>query len=532
MKKLLAIILTLTILAACLGGCGASDPVETLEAKPSTDKFRNYYQIFVSAFNDSDNDAVGDLQGIIDKLDYLNDGNPETTDDLGVDGIWLTPIMPSPSYHKYDVQNYMDVDERFGTLKTFDKLVKECHKRGIKLIIDMVLNHCSKDNPLFVNACKQALKGNLKDDAKYFEIARYDESPGDKYTAIGNGYYYESNFSPSMPEWNLNAQCTRDYFKMVAYFWLKEHNADGFRLDATLYYTNAHTKGDEFLKWYYKMAQDIKKDVYMVGEHWTGNAEIQQMYSSGIDSLFAFGYAGASGPFVNAVRTSMEGNLADSVKNYIAETKKQNKNAINCFFLSNHDQIRSGNYFADAAQIKMGAAVYMLVPGNSFIYYGEELGTTQDASQSADGYKREAMIWDSKKLPKIYTDGAGPNAEHVSYGGVKQQQKDKSSILNFYKRVIRVKNQNPAIARGTIGKTKIFDDSAVCSYYVEYKGDKLLIVHNLSKDESKTLKLTDNAELRAGFNASNSKNDKSEVELSGSELKMPSYSTAVLKIND
>lgn len=534
MKKLIAIILTLTIIAACLGGCGSSsDPVSTLKATASTDKYRNYYEIFVSAFNDSDDDAVGDLQGIIDKLDYLNDGDPNTGDDLGIDGIWLTPIMPSPSYHKYDVEDYFNIDERFGDLKTFDKLTKECHKRGIKLIIDMVLNHCSKNHPLFKSACEQALKGNLKGDAKYFEIKHYDDSPGDKYTAIGKGYYYESNFSPDMPEWDLNAKCTRDYFKKIASFWLKDHDVDGFRLDATLYYTNSDTKGDEFLKWYYNMAKGIKSDVYMVGEHWTGNVEIQNMYSSGIDSLFAFGYAGASGPFANAVRTSTAGTVIDSVKGYEEETKKMNKNAINCYFLSNHDQIRSGNYFADADQIKMGAAMYMLVPGNSFIYYGEEIGTTQDASQSADGYKREAMIWDSKKLPKIYVDGAGPDAEHASYGGVKQQQKDKNSILNFYKRIIKVKNQNPAIARGTIGKTGIFDDPAVSSYYVEYKGDKLLIVHNLSKDESKTLTLKDSVEMRADFVASESesKDKESKVELNGSELKMPAYSTAVLKVS-
>lgn len=537
MKKYIALILTLTIIAACLCGCGKAeytDPTAGIKTTASTDKYRNYYEIFVCSYNDSDGDAVGDLQGIIDKLDYLNDGNPKTDTDLGIDGIWLTPIMPSPSYHKYDVIDYYNIDERFGTLETFDTLVQECHKRGIKLIIDMVLNHCSKNHPLFKKACAQALNGNLKDDAKYFEIAKYKDNPGDGYTIIGDDYYYESNFSPDMPEWNLNAECTRDYFKDVAEFWLKDHDVDGFRLDATLYYTNDHTKGDEFLKWYYNTAKEIKDDVYMVGEHWTGNSEIQEMYSSGIDSFFAFGFAGPTGPIVNAVRTSAGANLAESVKSYEAGSKKHNKNAIDCFFLSNHDQIRIGNSFVDAAQTKMAAAVYMLMPGNSYIYYGEELGVSQDAAQSADGYKREAMIWDSKNLPDIYTDGAGPSADHASYGGVKQQEKDKNSILNFYKRVIKVKNQNPAIARGTITKTENLGDNEICGYYVEYKGAKLLIVHNLSKDSAKTVEIKDNAEIRADLTTSETKDKDGNVQhitLSGNELTLPQYSTAVLKVS-
>ena len=111
-----------------------SDPIEGIEATASDDKYRNYYQIFVYSFCDSNGDDVGDLQGIISQLDYLNDGDPNTGDDLGVDGIWLTPIMPSKSYHKYDVEDYYDIDPDFGTLEDFDQLIEECDKRGIKLI--------------------------------------------------------------------------------------------------------------------------------------------------------------------------------------------------------------------------------------------------------------------------------------------------------------------------------------------------------------------------------------------------------------
>ena len=151
MKKIIAFLLTVTVIAASLCACAPaySDPTEKIKVNKSTDKYRNFYEIFVGSFNDSNGDGIGDLKGIIQKLDYLNDGNAKTDTDLGIDGIWLTPVMPSHSYHKYDVKDYFNIDESFGTLEDFDKLVSECHKRGIKLIIDMVLNHSSKFNPLF-----------------------------------------------------------------------------------------------------------------------------------------------------------------------------------------------------------------------------------------------------------------------------------------------------------------------------------------------------------------------------------------------
>lgn len=120
-----------------------TDPIEGVKATASTDKYRNYYEIFVNSFCDSNGDETGDLQGIISQLDYLNDGDPNSGDDLGVDAIWLTPIMPSKSYHKYDVEDYYNIDPDFGTLDDFDKLIEECHKRGINVILDLVLNHAS-----------------------------------------------------------------------------------------------------------------------------------------------------------------------------------------------------------------------------------------------------------------------------------------------------------------------------------------------------------------------------------------------------
>ena len=186
MKRTVPLLLLVSILfCGIFSGCGSNstsaseptlaaentaDPIENIKANASKDKYRNFYEIFVNSFCDSNGDQTGDLKGIISQLDYLNDGDPNTGDDLGIDGIWLTPIMPSKSYHKYDVENYYDIDPDFGTLKDFDTLVSECHKRGIKLIIDLVLNHISSKNPLYEKAVEEVEQNKLDGNAEYFEI--------------------------------------------------------------------------------------------------------------------------------------------------------------------------------------------------------------------------------------------------------------------------------------------------------------------------------------------------------------------------
>lgn len=536
MKKIVSFIMIVLTLSSCVffTGCGGyTDPTDSIDVQVSQDKYRNFYEIFVGSFCDSDGDNIGDLQGIISKLDYLNDGNPETDDDLGIDGIWLTPIMPSHSYHKYDVIDYYGIDEQFGTLEDFEQLVEECHSRGIKIIIDMVLNHSSKFMPLFENACKEALEGNLDGDAKYFEINHYDVSPGNAYTEIGNGYYYESNFSSYMPEWDLDAECTREYFLEVADYWLNEYNVDGFRLDALKYYDDFDTNGKAFMKWYYEEVKKLKSDVYMVGELWTGNSDIIDMYESQIDSLFAFGFAGATGAFVNAVRGETGAGFVTQLKKYQEGTISANENVINAYFVSNHDQIRSGNYMKmyGEASTKMLASAYMLVPGNSYIYYGEEIGMVQDSQGDGDEYKREPMVWDTDNPPEIVVNEMTSYDEtQAPYGGVQQQLDDEKSILSHYRRIIKIKNQNPEIARGTITEEYDFQDENLCGYYIEYEGSKVMIIHNFSTETAKTIEMTDEIlekpVVRGDLVAADSED---KVTMKGSKLTLPPQSTVILK---
>lgn len=546
MKKLISLLLCAALVGGCvLTGCNSqessgsskaenaavADPIENIKATASDDKYRNYYEIFVNSFCDSNEDAVGDLQGIISQLDYLNDGDPNSGDDLGIDGIWLTPIMPSKSYHKYDVEDYYDIDPDFGTLEDFDKLIEECDKRGIKVIIDLVLNHISSNNPLYTKAVEEVSEGKLDGNAEYFEIHKSDYfDSGTPTNSLSNGYECEANFSHEMPEWNLNSEKTREEFKKIAKFWL-DRGVGGFRLDACKYYTNKSTDGTEFLKWFYDTCKEIKPDVYMVGENWTDDSDIQELYKSGIDSQFAFKFAQSSGLFVENLVTQNGVAAVKKVMNYDKKMKESNENEINALFLSNHDQVRIANTLEGQGlgYEKLAASLYMLFPGNPFIYYGEEIGikapnTTSDASY------RTAMIFDTENMPSIFVNGVGDEFDEPTGGGVKQQLADKDSLLNYYRRIIKIKNQNPELARGTITGMQSFDDKNVGAFYTEYEGSKLLVIHNFSAKESKSLEITDdmikNAVVRADLVAESS--DK-HVELKDGKLTLPAQSTVILK---
>ena len=533
MKKFISLFLCAALrCGAALTGCGGrADPMEGRTAKASDDKYRNFYEIFTQSFCDSNGDECGDLQGIISELDYLNDGDPNAGDDLGVDGIWLTPIMPSKSYHKYDVENYYDIDPAFGSLDTFDELVEGCHKRGVRLIIDLVLNHISSQNPFFKQAVKEVMEGNLDGNAKYFEIHPKDYFDESTQVVDLGDYACEANFSLDMPEWNLNSGETREEFKKIAKFWL-DRGVDGFRLDACLYYTNKSTKGEEFLEWFVNTCRDINPDVYIVGETWSGDADIEELYKSGIDSQFAFKYATSTGMINEFISTTKGKALVSKVLAYDSKMRKANEDEINALFLSNHDQPRIANSLGSKGldYEKFAAAVYMLFPGNSFTYYGEELGMTGPGT-SGDANYRTPMVFDSDNMQAIRVYDLGDSFEAPPHGGVKQQLADKDSLLNFYRRVIKAKLQNPEIARAKDAKAVDAGDDAVGAYVAEYDGKQVMVIHNFDAESEKQVAITDDMlkdpELAADFITGEAK-----LTLKDGTLTMPPHSSAILRTKE
>ncbi len=539
MKKLLALILALTMLAGVLAACGdgksdsedsssddkkaSADPVDTLTAEKSNDKYRSYYQVWIGAFNDSDGNKTGDIPGVIEKLDYINDGDPNTGDDLGADGIWLSPMMPSSTYHKYNVEDYFNIDPEFGTLDDFDKLIKECHDRGVVVIIDLVVNHAGAGHEFFQKACDELREGKEDGYARYFNFSKKQNAIY-QHAVSGADYYYQGDFWDQMPDWNLSYEGTRDYFKKVTEFWLGR-GVDGFRLDAVKYFDDDHTDGKEFMTWFYNMAKEIKDDVYMVGEDWTETGDIYDMYESGIDSLFNFKFANNGGEFLIAA-SSVE-DFAKKIKKYDNNIKEHNKNAINANFLTNHDMNRLASLiYAD--ENKFAAALYMLCPGNSFTYYGEEIGI-EAPSTSSDANYRTAMVWDSDNLPEIRTEGVSADGT-CPLGGVKQQLEDKNSLLNTYRKLIKIRMENPEISRGDITDT-IKCDNLCAGIIIDDNGSRVAVIHNAAGEEKElTVDMLENPELR-GWSVAQEKSEGIEAELDGTTLKIPAKTSVVLKEN-
>ncbi|MBQ9674267.1 MAG: alpha amylase [Ruminococcus sp.] len=537
MKRLLSVVLAgvLCTATALTSGCGnvtTEDLLENNKLNIPDDKYNNYYQIWVGSFCDSDGDKIGDLQGVISQLDYLNDGDDNTDDDLGVTGIWLSPMMPSPSYHKYDVTDYYNIDEQFGTLDDFDKLIAECNKRNIDVIIDLIPNHCSFEHPWFQKALKEAEKGNFDGYAKYFSMQKIGNND-----TVPNGYntdpndstiIYESNFSDQMPEWNYNYDGTKDEFEKIAKFWI-DRGVAGFRLDAIRYiYMDDAEKSSATLKWFYDTCKAVKDDIYMVGEDWsTEKSEISSFYASGIDSLFAFPFADSSGKFIADTLAGSINDYVDSLINYEEYTKEANKDAINAYFITNHDMARSADYLEELYQKKMAAALYMLTPGNTYTYYGEELGM-ETYIESNDPAKRTAMIWDSENLPDVTANGIDRVEDNTDGGGVKQQLADKDSLLNFYKQALKIRNTCPGIARGTISALpdSFNGGSGVGGYYLTYGDDKYLILHNL-EEKSQTFEITE--DVMDDYKISGSLSAKEgSVKIENNQVTMPAYSSLVL----
>ena len=527
MKKilslLLAVCLTVSLLAACGGSSG--DPVDSNKAEASTDKYRSYYQVWIGSFCDSNNDQIGDLPGLISKLDYINDGDPNGGDDLGADGIWLSPMMPSQSYHKYNVRDYYNIDEDFGTLEDFDKLITECHNRGIKVIIDLVLNHSGNDHEFFQKACEELRNDKEDGYARYYNVSKTKDSTYNQ-SVMGSDYYYEGQFDVTMPDWNLSYQGTRDYFEDVTKFWLGK-GVDGFRLDAIKHFKDSHTDGVEFLKWFYEMAQGYNPDVYMVGENWSEAGDIYEMYDSGIDSQFNFKFAGTGGEFIVASH-GMVADMANKLKKYDDNIKKHNPKAINANFLTNHDMLRLYNML-DEGDYKFAAALYMLAPGNSFTYYGEEIGI-EAPNSNGDANYRTAMIWDNENLPDIKFNGS-PAVQKNELGGVEQQLKQDHSLLNTYRKLIKLRQQNPEIARGNIDEVVDFSDPYCTGMLINHDGSRVLVIHNGGKETKElTIDAIEKPELRGWVIADTAAEPSEETpKLSGTTLSVPARSSVVLK---
>lgn len=491
------------------------------------DNYRNFYEIFVYSFYDSDGNGIGDLKGVVQKLDYIQD--------MGFNGIWLMPIMQSPTYHKYDVIDYYTIDEQYGTIEDFQTLVEECHKRDINVVIDFVINHSSSQHTWFQEACTylgQLPEGKEPDLAEcpyvgYYHFSK-EQVNSDYYQVNGSDWYYEGVFWSEMPDLNLGNMELRTELEDISRFWL-DMGVDGFRMDAAMHFEEADIPfNTEVLDWLYSFCKGINPDFYMVSEVWAGGSTIAEYYASNTPSMFNFDVADAEGKLIRAARGNFKASaFVQSMVGYQNDYAVQNPEYIDAPFLTNHDMGRVANcLMKNADDMKMACGLLMTMNGSPFVYYGEEIGMS--SSGKKDENKRLPMIWSDSDTTGMAKGPADADKDIVSaFAGVEQQLEDPYSILNYYKRAIRLRNENPEIARGQIEIVEELTEGNQAAITKSYAGSMIGIVYNTS-DEEISVNLSGTVLEKLPIRGYLTKNGE-VVERKEDTLSMPAQSICILK---
>jgi len=450
-----------------------------------------FYEIFVRSFCDSDGDGVGDFRGLSAKLDYLNDGDSTTTSDLGVNALWLMPIFPSPSYHGYDVTDYEHVNPAYGTEADFDSLLARAHRRGIRVILDLVLNHTSWKHPWFRDA---ASSPNARHRNWY--VWRKDDpgwtqpwGSGPTWHKAGGAYYY-GIFWSGMPDLNFRNREVRAEMERVAALWLRR-GVDGFRLDATRHLVEAgpdERQNDSpethaFLKEFAAYVRHVKPDAVLVGENWTETKTIARYFGStdslpGGDELpmnFNFPLAAAT---VEGVRDGDPGRIDAAIREEQADYPT---GVLDAPFLTNHDMERVATQLQnDPGKLRVAAAILLTLPGAPFLYYGEEVGLSNGPTPG-DESKRTPMPW-SPGAGGGFTSGKPwfPFAPGLETANVEMESRDPHSLLQWYRELIRARHQFRALREGELRLVAPQGSSGSLLEYERVAGrERLLVVHNL-----------------------------------------------------
>ena len=527
-KRILSAVVVLVLFAGVLAGCISGNGTQDAKLNIIDDNYRNYYEIFVGSFYDSDGDGMGDLKGVEEKLDYISD--------LGCNGIWLMPIMPSPTYHKYDTTDYEAVDEAYGSADDFKELASACHEKGIRLIIDVAMNHSSSQHPWFTQACEYlaGLKAGEKPDDTVCPYVDYyhfsDKQEGTTYYAVpgSSSWWYEGSFWSEMPDLNLKSPAVQKEFEEVADYWI-DLGVDGFRMDAAMHYEeNATNANCDILNKLYTYCKEKNPQFYMVSEVWASENVIADYYASGTPSMFNFDAGTAKGALVNAVRKGDPVSLVNSMLKYQNDFSAKNPDYIDAPFLSNHDMARIANTLVnDPDKIKTAAGLLMTMNGSPFVYYGEEIG--MNSSGTKDENKRIPMVWSKTDTTGMTKGPADMDAGIESpFPAEDEQEKDKDSILSYYKNALRLRNQNPEIARGTIEKVESLCKDSQAAITKTYQDSTIGIVYNLGEGND-TVDLKGTALENMNLEGSLTLKEET-VQLKDGKLEMPACSIVVCQI--
>jgi alpha-amylase len=481
--------LSLLLLVGCTSVTSVARKAGETRAAPPADWWNGavVYELFVRSFQDSNGDGKGDLRGLIQRLDYLNDGDPSTTSDLGVDAIWLMPVFASPSYHGYDTSDYDAINRDYGTGADLDELLRQAHRRGIKVIVDLVINHVSSQHPWF----REAVRSPTSPHRSWFVWSETDpgwKQPfGDGPTwHPGGGQYYYGVFWGGMPDLNWREPAVRAELDRVAKAWL-DRGVDGFRLDAVRYLVEdgPGQQADRpdthaVLKAFAAGVRAARPGALLVGEAWADTDTIAAYYGDtskvpGGDELpllFDFPLAGA---IVAGVTDGSAGFVAAT----LAEVQRTYPpGAVDAPFLTNHDQIRLATQLGhDLSREKLAAAVLLTLPGTPFLYYGEELGL-QNGPGTQDESKRTPMPWDGTASAGFSSTAPWYElAPDAATANVAAETGEPGSLLSRYRDLIRLRHGSPALQRGALGLLSPGSDQ-VLAFTRTLGAETVLVVHN------------------------------------------------------
>lgn len=433
------------------------------------------YEIFVRSFYDSDGDGIGDLAGITEKLDYLNDGDPTTNSDLGIDVIWLMPIFDSPSYHGYDVRDYMKINPQYGTNEDFQTLLKEAHRRGIKIVTDLILNHCSNQHKFYKNAFNNP-------DSKYDKWFFFTNQSN---TRAHNWEFRHRKkerdmYNPYMPAWNLNNPETRTYLFEMAKYWI-DPNGDGDFSDGVDGFRCDYAKGPshEFWKLFRAEVKGINPEVLLLAEVWEGFSEIATYFDNEFDMAFDFAFQGS---LSGALSSGSSQELINYFNSYKRELPKE---ALMNRFLNNHDMNRIYSRM-DQDRAKLGITTLLTLPQMPMIYYGDEIGMKGVKDPYDEGVRRP-FEWYANNKGKGMTGWYPVFDREVDGVSVEEEQGVKGSLMEHFSKVIRIRNKFSALQGGAFEPVSVMDKSQkrygrVLAYTVTDAENTILVVTNLHDD--------------------------------------------------
>jgi alpha-glucosidase len=422
-----------------------------------------FYHIWLDGFADSNGDGYGDLAGVLNHLDYLNDGKADSKTSLGVNALWLSPFFDANSRHRYDSKSFYKVDPRLGDLNLLKTVLQQAHQRGMRVIFDMVPNHSSSGHPYFLNS-RSATNALLRD----FYV--WTDSPpqgGRDWTKTDNGFYY-GKFSRGMPDLNYqNPQVVAEMENVMRFYF--NLGFDGIRLDAVRYLIEeggktADTQGTHrILKAFAKMAKEYSGDRCLVGEAWADNDIMKTYYGNGdeLTACFNFGFTGS---VANSIERADGDPIGDNISYFCQNLPR---GFVPANFLVNHDNAGARTmtrYNKDMRKIYLAAALNLLEWGIPYVYYGEEIG--MEGQTGNDQNMRRPFIW--------------KNAE--------DQARDPQSLLSWHRNIIRVRLGNAALRHGDYQRIAT-GDKQIYAFVRSTQEQKVLCLFNLNTQEAKQLTL-------------------------------------------